>query len=70
MAMWLGSGSYATLMPTRVGVKPNQPKWCISAAIEKGAGAEDAHKLLVRHNVDFCATCCSRCFGPQKPAHP
>ena len=33
---------------------------------KKGAGAEDAHKLLVRHNVDFCATCCSRCFWASK----
>ena len=37
---------------------------------KKGAGAEDAHKLLVRHNVDFCATCCSRCFGLQNSCPP
>ena len=38
--------------------------------VEKGAGAGDAHKLLVRHNIDFCATCCSRCLGVSKLAHP
>ena len=59
-ALWLGSGSYATLIPARAGVNHNQNNGASAPPIEKGAGAEDAHKLLVRHNVDFCATCCSR----------
>ena len=37
---------------------------------QKGAGAGDAHKLLVRHNIDFCATCCSWFLGVSKLAHP
>ena len=37
---------------------------------QKGAGAGDALKLLVRHNIDFCATCCSWFLGVSKLAHP
>ena len=61
------------LMPhvCQQGLAYKNHNWCISAAKrKKGAGAGDAHKLVVRHNIDFCATCCSWCLGSQSLPTP
>ena len=51
--------AHATCVPARAGIQTTLGASAPPNGKKGGAGAEDAHKLVVRHNIDFCATCCS-----------